>query len=60
MGLSDSRSQGILSPYHEPLLKVLMPLLVDPKPLSVRKRAYVALCESQCTDLIHTYRYTYL
>lgn len=33
-----------LSPFHDPLLKALMPLLVDPKPVSVRKRAYTALC----------------
>ena len=34
-----------LIPFHEPLLHVLLPLLVDPKALSVRKRAYMALCE---------------
>ena len=38
-----------LSPFHEPLLKALMPLLVDPKPVSVRKRAYTALCEYYTT-----------
>lgn len=34
-----------LSPFHDPLLRVLLPLLMDPKPLSVRKRAYMALCK---------------
>lgn len=33
-----------LSPFHDPLLQALLPLLADPKPLSVRKRAYMALC----------------
>jgi len=35
-----------LVPFHEPLLRVLLPMLVDPKALSVRKRAFMALCES--------------
>ena len=35
-----------LSPFHESLLKALLPLLMDPRPLSVRKRAYIALCKS--------------
>lgn len=38
------RYGSTLSPFHEPMLKALLPLLVDPRPLSVRKRAYVALC----------------
>ena len=40
------RSYGnSLAPFHDPLVKALMPLLVDPKPVSVRKRAYTVLCE---------------
>ena len=35
----------ILLSYHQQLQDSLMPLLVDPRPISVRKRAYVALCE---------------
>jgi cullin-associated NEDD8-dissociated protein 1 len=39
------RSYGnSLAPFHDPLVKALMPLLVDPKPVSVRKRAYTVLC----------------
>lgn len=34
----------ILSDFHESLLTTLCSLLVDPNPLSVRKRAYIALC----------------
>ncbi|XP_065897890.1 cullin-associated NEDD8-dissociated protein 1-like [Dysidea avara] len=34
----------ILSEFHESLLSTLCSLLVDPNPLSVRKRAYIALC----------------
>ena len=34
-----------LASFHEALLGSLLPLLSDPKPLSVRKRAYFALCE---------------
>ena len=33
-----------LASFHEALLGSLLPLLSDPKPLSVRKRAYFALC----------------
>ena len=40
------RSYGnSLSSFHDPLVKALMPLLVDPRPVSVRKRAYTVLCE---------------
>ena len=43
------RSYGnSLSSFHEPLVKALMPLLVDPRPVSVRKRAYTVLCECVC------------
>lgn len=33
-----------LMQFHESVLTTLLPLLNDPRPLSVRKRAYVALC----------------
>ena len=36
---------AILSDFHESLLTTLCSLLVDPNPLSVRKRAYIALCK---------------
>lgn len=34
----------VLSSFHDQILHSLMPMLVDPKPISVRKRAYTALC----------------
>lgn len=40
---------AILSEFHESLLSTLCSLLVDPNPLSVRKRAYIALCEFPST-----------
>jgi len=43
---------AILSEFHESLLSTLCSLLVDPNPLSVRKRAYIALCESPSTNII--------
>ena len=36
---------GPLSSYQETMVKAFLPYLVDPHPLSVRKRAYIALCE---------------
>ena len=39
-----SPSAATMSSFHARLQTSLLPLLVDPKPLSVRKRAYVALC----------------
>ncbi|XP_019849564.1 PREDICTED: cullin-associated NEDD8-dissociated protein 1-like [Amphimedon queenslandica] len=34
----------LLTSYHQQLQESLMPLLMDPRPVSVRKRAYMALC----------------
>ena len=36
---------GSLTSYQETMVKAFLPYLVDPHPLSVRKRAYIALCE---------------
>ena len=40
----------LLTSYHQQLQESLIPLLMDPRPVSVRKRAYMALCElGACT-----------
>ena len=41
-----------LTPFHDPLMRALLPLLTDPKPLSVRKRAYMALCKRSSYKLV--------
>ena len=45
---------GPLSSYQETMVKAFLPYLVDPHPLSVRKRAYIALCESGVKTLLQT------
>ncbi len=35
----------VLTSYHQELLHSLLPMLMDPRPISVRKRACTALCE---------------
>lgn len=45
---------GPLSSYQETMVKAFLPYLVDPHPLSVRKRAYIALCESGVKTLPQT------
>ena len=55
------RSYGnSLAPFHDPLVKALMPLLVDPKPVSVRKRAYTVLCEFNTVEPLSKNEDTFL
>jgi cullin-associated NEDD8-dissociated protein 1 len=61
------RHGPVLQVYHEAIQSSLIPMLTDPRPISVRKRAYTALCylsaccsqelyDSMMTGLLETLR----